>query len=251
MAELVVKYNGVKLNDYFIISNPSRPLPEFRDESTEVEGADGESFDGLTIGVREFSFELIAKRKTAKNVQRAARKLMSVFMVRKPKAFTFSDEKDGENIQLVRYAIPSGSFDVEEFIRAGRWTCRFKQPDPYLYGKRSEATLYPSNLRDRNKVKVGGNVPTWPEVIVDALSGNRYRISNSQFDSDGKHVKFDATFTASSRLVLDFEKHKATLTPSQSTGGLVLGSRFFQLEPGSTMLYVTHKTKVSWRDRWL
>jgi predicted phage tail component-like protein len=130
---LKAAYNGYMLTDYFVLSNLKRPLPDFRAVSTEINGRHGESFDDATIGTREVSFQLVFKQTSKYTIQDAARTLADMLATRTPQSLIFSDGKTRENKQLVRYAVPIGAFDAEEFIRAGRWTCRFVQHDPFLY----------------------------------------------------------------------------------------------------------------------
>ena len=241
---LVVTFNGKNLTKSFFLGELSRPLPEFRDVTTQIEGADGESFDGITVGVREVSFTLTAKAKTPRAVQNLARKLMSWFAVSTPKPLTFSDELDGEGIQLVRYAVPTGSFDAEEFIRAGRWTCRFKQPDPYLYGKVHESVILPAGASV--KLATGGNATTYAVAKAKMPnSANSYTISNGK-----QSIEYAADFSGET-VTVDFEKQTVRVSPSISGApGLQVGSRFFGMR-GDEQLTASHRTTLAWVERWL
>ena len=239
---VTMTFNGYDFSRDFIPLCDSRPLPEFRDTSTVVSGADGESFDGLTVGTREFTITLVAVNKEPKALQTCARTLMDVLAVRSPKAFTFSDERDSDGTQLVRYAVPTGAFDAQEFIKAGKWTCRFKQHDPYLYGKSRSVVLKPNQAQ---KISVGGNVPTWP-TVTSKPSGSYFTIS----DGSNRYVKFAAAFNGSTTLTLDFEKSRASLSASLTGSGLLVGSRFFEIDD-TVELKATSTTTVSWHERWL
>ena len=238
-----VKFNGTNLSKLFIIGNQSRPLPEFRDASSTVDGRDGDIFESLTVGPREVSFELVCKGKSPKEIQDAARTLMDLFTVRKPRPLTFSDEVDDDGNQLVRYAVPTGSFDSQEFIRAGRWRCRFRQHDPFLYGRERSVVVKAGQAK---KVDAGGNTPAWPTASAVVASGTEYRLGLA----GGKYVKYAAAFSGQ-EMNIDMSAQTAKPKPAISgADGLQKGSRFFSID-GTVTFEASHTTTVSWRERWL
>lgn len=237
-----VTFNGVDISALFMVADMSRPLPEFRDSSTTVEGADGDSFDALTIGPRECSFTVISAHRTMRELQDDARELMAVLAVREPKPLTFSDERDRDGVQLVRYAVPTGSFDAQEFVRAGQWTLRFRQHDPYLYGKPRSVVLA---ANEAQRVDVGGNAPAIP------LATTAPRASSYLLRSGSGYISYFAPFDGNSTLTLDFAELTARLSPAlEGAKGLQTGSRFFEFA-GVTSLFATAQTTVSWTERWL
>ena len=238
---LTVKYNGTDLSRLFTITEINRPSPEFRNAGTVVEGADGEAFDSLTIGPRECSFVMIATKLNATQRQTMARRLMAVMSVREPKALTFSDEVDGDGNQLVRYAVPTGAFDAQEFIKAGKWTCRFKQHDPYLYGKSRSVVLKPNQAQ---KISVGGNAESW-FAASSKPTGSSYTLSNGS-----RYIRFEASFDGSGTLMLDARAQTARLSSGSNVRGIIAGSRFFVLR-GTMTLTATSTTTLSWHERWL
>ena len=240
---LTVKFNGTDLTKLFTIGGVSRPLPEFRGVSTAVDGRDGEVFDGMTLGPREVAFDVVCRDKDLSALHDAARQLMSILAVRSPKALTFSDEKDADKTQLVRYAVPFGNFDTESFIKAARWTCRFKQPDPYLYGKKRTAVI-PAN--DVLNVDTGGNADAWLKAEATVGNGSYYmlRIVKSYW------VKYSAPFSGQT-IAIDMDAQTAKLdTDISGADGLVYGTRFFPIR-GMVKLTATHRTQLSWQERWL
>lgn len=238
---LTVSFNSNDLGKYFIISDMSRPLPEFRDSTTTIEGADGEVFNGLTVGARECSFTLTAKAKNSKSIQDLARMLMQMLTVSTPSRLLFSDELDKEGYPLVRYAIPTGSFNAEEFIKAGRWTCHFKQPDPFLYGKYRQVTI---QANKSVKVATGGNAIAYP-VATAKPSGSSYT-----FAGGGKYITYAAAFSGNS-VTVNCENQTVSVSPTPSNmSGLQVGSRFFGMK-GTITLSASHTTTVSWFERWL
>lgn len=253
-----VKFNGVNLSELFAVSELSRPLPEFRPESTEINGADGESFDALTYGLREVSFVLtaaVSKSKTSQDVQKLARTLADVLAVREPKRLVISDEKSRKGEQLYRKAVPTGAFDADEFIRAGRWQCRFVQHDPYLYVS-GDPGKHHLNANTLTHVKIGGNVPTWLTVKATPSSGS----SEFYIKTTDDIVRFRAPFDGQSVLTLDFEQCRASLSPSIANAeGLQTNSTFFTVGGTETMdgnaesiaLRASHSCDLSWQERWL
>lgn len=233
-----VTFNGVNLSARFVIADIKRPLPEFRDTSSTVEGMDGEFFDALTVGPRECSFSVVAAHKSASELQTLARELMALMTVRKPSALTFSDEVDKDGFQLTRYAVPTGSLDAEEFIKAGRWTFTFKQHDPYLYGKQRSVVL---KANAAQKVEIGGNAECYPTATSYA-SGSYYKLSSGNYS-----VRFDGPL--SGLLTVDFAAQKVS-NASSSAAGLHTGSRFFAFS-GTMVLTASHQTTLKWRERWL
>lgn len=244
---VTVKYNGVKLTDLFIVGEQKRPLPEFRVSTTAIEGVDGESFDGMTIGLRECSFTVTAISKTKRGLQDAARVLASALSVREPKRLVFSDEKDPDKNQLFRLALPTDSFDSREFIRAAQWTCRFVQPDPYLYGKERSIVL---RSHTPKQVDTGGNTYAWPTAVATFKSkgGNS---SEYEFWVNNDKVVFRAPWAKGAKLTVNAKNQLVRLSPAASGAkGLQTGSRFAPME-GRVTLYATAPTTVTWRERWL
>ena len=229
-----VTFNGVVLNNSFIVSNVNRPLPEFRNSSTQIEGRDGEEFDSLTVGMREVTFTVYAKSKSQDQIAQAARQLAKILFVRQPTALTFSDEKDGRT-QLVRFAVPDGAFSADEFIRVGKWDCRFLQHDPFLHGNTIKR-----QISGTTTISVGGNVETYP--VATANASGTYQISYK-----GQHVKFGG---AGGRIIVNFKKQK--VSSGGATGdGLQVGSRFFALQPGQSKISVSHSTQLEYTELWL
>lgn len=244
-----MKFGKYVFNDDFFCFCDSRPLPEFRPMSTNVDGTDGESFDELTLGPRKFTITLVAKAKTFNRLQRVARRLATALLVREPTPFVFTDENDDTGFQLSRLAVPTGGIDVEEFMRVGRWTVEFVQYDPYLYGKKQEVVLK-ANVSTR--VKVNGNAPTYP-VLTARPTGTSYWIK----DNLGHRVDFKGPFvqagfsSSQSQLRMNFLRQTAYLSPSVSDAeGLQLGSEFWAFE-GRFNLRASHDTTLSWHERWL
>lgn len=242
-----VIFNGTNLESFFIVSDVARPLPEFRAASTRIDGADGESFDLMTLGPRECSFDLYAVDKSAQALQDAARLLTSIFMVREPKPLQFSDEKDPNGNQLRRYVVPVGSFDSEAFIRAGVWRCRFRSFDPFLYGISRSATLTAGTATQIDfGTYVSGRMLA-PALVraTSTPSGSMYTI-----ESGSGHIRYDAPFDGNT-LVLDFEAQTATLSPAlANASGLAFGSTFFPLT-GTATVTASDDTALAWTDRWV
>lgn len=239
---IIVTFNGQRLNDWFGVSNPKRPLPEFRVVTSGIEDMDGDNFDGITVGKRTCSFEVAVKDKTRQGLQDAARKLMSVFTVRKPAKLTFSDEKDADGIQLVRYAVPTGQFDADTFYSVGKWSCAFEQADPHLYGKERSVFIAANSS---STFGVGGNAEVFPKVVAKT-SGSSYRITRQ----GGNFIQYEGNL-GNKTLTLDFDKQTCALAPSDANArGLNVNSRFFEFKDQMT-ISVTAPTTINWTERWL
>ena len=238
-----ITYDGVRLWEKFTIGNLRRPLPEFRPSMSEVQGADGMLFDGVTLGTRTVSFDIVAIAKNVNALQSAARQIASIVSARKPLELIIHDERDDDGTQLVRYAVPTGTFDADEFRKLGKWHLSFVQPDPYLYGKHRSVVMA-ANVQ--KKIDAGGNAPAWPKA-VSKPTGSSYTFEAV----GGDHLTFKASFNGSRTLTLDASKQTAKLSGNLSSGdGLTVGSRFFPLE-GKMTLTATRKTTVTWRERWI
>lgn len=244
-----ITFNGVNLTNplngtkpRLVITDVKRPLASYESSSTKVEGADGELFDMQQIGVRECSFALVADKLSRREIQLMARKLASVLAVRSPKRLCFSDERDNDGNQLVRYAVPDGAFDMDEFIRAGKWTLKFKQHDPYLYGKYRSVVL---KANQAQTVNAGGNAETWP-TAVSHPSGSTYTLGVQ----GGRGITIAAPFSGQ-ELIISFERERITCTPAiANAAGIQTSSRFFPMN-GSMKLISNNKTTLSWYERWL
>lgn len=258
---ITVSYDGVRLNDTFYVLDIKRPLPEFKPVTTVVNGADGEEFDGLTIGPRECSMTLVVKTRTARGIQDAAREVMRMLAKREPARLRFSDELDPDGTGLYRLAVPYGSFDVSEFMHAAKWEVKFKSPNPYLYGKSRSVVL---NKNREQTIKVGGNAESWPKVTSNPTASS-YTITVV----GGEHVTYKAAF-GGRKLTIDMHRQTAKVSGSASgtigvvqdfaaavsaalggdNSGLQTGSRFFSIS-GTVKLKASAKSEVTWRERWL
>lgn len=238
-----VIFNGKPLTDAFTVGNIKRPLPEFRPSMALVDGMDGEFFADQTVGTRRVSFDLVCSgASTQRELQDAARMLADMMLVRKPVPMVFSDELDPMGNLLVRYVLPTGQFDADEFKRLGKWHCEFVQPDPYLYG-RSRSVVVKAN--QTLQVEAGGNAPAYPKATSTVQSGLYYQIG-----IDGAYVRYAGLFSGQS-IEIDMEAQTAKPNPAiAGADGLQKGSRFFAID-GTVNLTATHQTTVSWVERWL
>jgi predicted phage tail component-like protein len=224
----------------------SRPFPEFRDSTSRVEGADGETLDSLVLGPREFTVTLVAinNGQGLPGIQDTARRLGDLLLVRQPKRFVFQDEQDKFGTQLVRYAIPTGAFDSEEFIQAGKWTVHFKQPDPYLYGKAGSKHLEPGVSTE---VAVGGNAPAKLIAKATPETGKSYYTLQS---SGHGTIKFRADFDGETVITVNFANQAISLSKTVTGSGLTAGSRFFSFD-GTPLMRAYAPTDLSWQERWI
>jgi predicted phage tail component-like protein len=244
---LTVKFNGYDFSKKFIIADVKRPFPEFRASSTQIDGADGEWLDAMTVGARECSFALVAKANTAQELQYLARELARVLLMREPENLTFSDELDpnDKKTQLVRKAVPDGVFDFEEFIKAGRWTCHFKMPDPYLYRKEKTSKLIKASKQ--LTFEVGGNAPA-ANVVATATPPNGK--TSYQLVTSDAHLVYKANFTGAQTVKFDFDRQTAKVTGNIGDG-LTTGSSFFVLDGTMTIKSVNADTTITYYERWL
>ena len=246
-----VVFNGYNLtNKFTLMDDLARPLPDFRHAASEIDARDGLEFESLTVGMRECSFSLAATGKTQEALQRLWRELADKLLVRKPVALKFSDEKDKYGTQLVRYAVPSGMPDIQEWVRTGVMTLTFEQPDPYLYGRERSVKLSAGSLK---KISTGGNAPTPLEAVINVPQGD-LSARLSDFGSDGKseaHVVRVLLHLGVNRVVtINGKKLAVSVSPSACNRGLDTGSRFFDLD-GTRYLEASAPATVSWRERWL
>lgn len=244
-----MKFGDYVLSDDFICLVKSRPLPEFKPSSTSVDGADGESFDALTLGTRTFAIIVVFKpEQTRKQRHELARKLAGELLTRKPKRFIFTDENADDGTQLYRMAVPVGVVDVEEFVNTERWTIEFVQHDPYRYksGAMSTAKL---KAKEWTEVIVGGNAPAFP-IVKAKPTGTHYTIRTN---AKNTRVKYSADFgnTGTNQLTIDFKELTAKTDKTISgAAGLSTDSKFFTFS-GTMNLYATDTTVISWRERYI
>ncbi len=236
MAAIIVRYGGVLLNRFGTIGELSRPLPEFRPTATTVSGRNGDVFDGTTVGTRECSFTLTVTQTDTRQLQTLARTLASMLSTSTPKRLTFSDELDSGNNQLVRWAVPVGAFDFDAFLRAGKWTLRFVQYDPYLYGKDRSAVI---PAHSTQSINFGGNAPVYPTATATPQSGT-YTLS-----SGGRNVTLQGEF--GSGITLNFGEQ---IVYTSGACSLHTNSRFFSCQ-GTMPITATAQTTITWAERWL
>ena len=238
-----VRYGGVNLDEQFECIVTKRPLPEFRASSSNVYGVDGEVFEGVNYGTREITIAVYALDKKRRGIQRAARDLMSILATHEEKKLVIGDERDFDGNQLYRKAVPSGTFDFEQFIHAGKWEVTFKQFDPFLYGRERVEQLM--RLNQWQSFSAGGNVEAWPVIKAKPI-GNTFTIEKY----GGEHITFNGNI-AGKTLIINTKRQVVKVEPEITTGeGLQLGSRFFSIE-GGVALRANCTVVVSWDERWL
>jgi predicted phage tail component-like protein len=238
-----VTYNDYDFSKKFVTTVLSRPLPELRPASTVVDGADGESFDNLTVGKREVSIRLVATNRNPRQLQLLTRELMGALGVHAQHRLRIDDERDESGYQLYRRAYVK-SADYREFVRSGVFDVTFEQVDPFLYGKESAVKLSPNTTET---VKVGGNAPAYPTAVAKGVTGDHYTF---RIMPDGDFVRVRATALGGTNITVDCEAQRFTSSKTDVKAGLAVGSRFFAIE-GTVRLAATHKTVVTWTERWL
>ncbi len=238
-----VRYGGMNLDEQFECIVTKRPLPEFRASSSKVYGVDGEVFEGVNYGTREITIAVYALDKKRRGIQRAARDLMGILATHEEKKLFIGDERDKDGNELYRLAVPSGTFDFEQFIHAGKWEITFKQFDPFLYGMGQVKKLSHNMWRS---FETGGNVEAWPIIKAKPVS-NTFTIEKF----GGEHITFKGDITGK-KLIINTQRQIVKVEPDITTGeGLQLGSRFFSIEGGVTMRTNAMEAYVSWDERWL
>ena len=246
-----VVFNGYNLTSKFtLMDDLARPLPDFRHAASEIDARDGLEFESLTVGMRECSFSLAANGKTQEALQRLWRELADKLLVRKPVALKFSDEKDKYGTQLVRYAVPSGTPDIQEWVRTGVMKLTFEQPDPYLYGREHSVRLAANTLK---KINAGGNASAPFEAVMSIPQGSgsaRIRDNGSDGKSEVRMVGVLLDSGANRTVTFDSKKLSVSVSPSSCNLGLETGSRFFDLD-GIRYLKASAPTTLTWRERWL
>lgn len=238
-----VTFNGTDLTNRFIVGDQKRPLPEFRVSTMQVDGADGEVYGGSTIGPRFLSFRVTSIGRTPRQLQDDAKFLMALLAVRQPTALTISDERTEGNVQLVRYAVPTGSFDADEYVRAGSWVLQFVQPDPYLYGQTRTQSV---TANTTTEIFVDGNAPAEWEMHVVPSSG----ATSHTFNYGSHKVVFSGTFDGS--MALDVDSKTGVVETSVSGVGLTSGTTIVPVETGTVeLLSSSGNATFTWRERWL
>lgn len=266
-----VWFNGTKLNDSFHVANIDRPLPEFTNALTAIEGRDGAVFDGTRMEPRTCTMDLFALDRPDTGLQRAARELMGVLAVSEPAPLVFSDERGPGGEQLTRYAVPDGSTGVQTWVRqfGEKFTVSFKQPDPYLYGKERVGVLEKGVTYI---LETGGNAPAYPtfEATPSAqhglfqvgvfygsqnnLGGYDYR---GKVTFNGNYVDGSGNaFSGTNKLWCDMEAQAVTFQrmaydPGKPVKGLTLDSRFFSIQGRERIRAEFADVTMTWRERWL
>ena len=237
-------FDGYSLNNRFVPLLVSRPSPELVSSATAIEGRDGEEFDAARFGKREFTIKLVAKEKSQKALQQAARELMGKLMSKEPRRFTFDDEKavnGSTETQLYRMAIVDGTIDPQEFYRDGAWTVRFVQHDPYLYGKKRSISV---NANTSVAFDVGGNAEALP-VVKSSKSGGNYRFG---YTVGGK--SYSIVFNGvGNGVTVNFARQKVT-SSGAGGDGLQVGSRFVPFS-GDVSVQPNARSEITWTERWL
>ena len=238
-----IRYGGVNLHDKFECTVVKRPLPEFRATGSAISGVDGEIFESVNYGTREVVISVYAIDRTRRGIQYAARDLMSILNTHEEKYLCLGDERDEDKNLLYRKAVPSGTFDFQQFIHAGSWEIKFKQFDPFLYGKERVEQLM--TLNQWHSFSAGGNVEAFPIIKAKPI-GNTFTIEKY----GGEHITFKGDISGK-MLTINMFKQTVKVDPTITTGdGLQIGSRFFSID-GGVALRANCTTVVTWYERWL
>jgi predicted phage tail component-like protein len=238
-----VTFNGVVLTNRFIVGDQKRPLPEFRVSSMQVDGADGEVYGGSTIGPRFLSFRVTSIDREPRQVQDDAKFLMQTLAVRQPTELAISDERSAGNTQLVRYVVPTGSFDMDEYVRAGSWVLQFVQPDPYLYGHvRTQEVASDATV----ETFIDGNAPSeWTLHAVPNSTTGAYT-----FEYGENAVVFDGAFDGAMALVVD--SRTGAVNTGAAGNGLTNATTIEPIQHGTvTLKSIGGPATFQWRPRWL
>lgn len=246
MAETpTITLAGHVLNDYFSITDLSRPMPPSRIDVLDVPGRHGSVLRGRTMGPRKVSFRLWAHTSHHSDMYEAMALLMSWLYGSDDGelALTFSDE--GGRARLV---VPDGELPYDEYEERGSVLLTFTQPDPICdVGEPKTASLSSGGTKT---ITVGGTYPV--KLFIAATAAKR--VSSTQtwgvvIDNDTYlHVHLDDANTHA--VSIDCANREVTV--DGATAMITLDSDWPELWPGSHTVEMddgTGAATLTWQER--
>lgn len=245
MAETpTITLAGHVLNDYFSITDLSRPLPPSRLDSLDVPGRHGSVLRGRTMGPRTVSFRLWAHSRSHADMLEDMAQLASwLYGTDGELTLTFSDEGG-----RVRRVVPDGELPYDEYEERGSVLLTLAQPDPVCdIGEPKTASLSSGGTKT---ITVGGTHPA--RLTIAATSAKRNATTGAwgvTVDS-GDHIRVPLADSSTHAVTIDCGSRAATV--DGATAMVTLDSDWPALTPGTHTIDMdlgTGAATLTWQER--
>lgn len=230
-------FGGHDLTDLLWV-NPTRRLGlRMNNVTVKVPGSAGErhvrtELEPLTIPLH---VRLRCSDGDHEAVARFRRTITTILVTDEPKPLVLPDEPT-----VYYMAMLSDPGELTTLWHTGAADIEFTAFDPIAYGQERDDDLKAGTTM----VFAEGTWETWPTLVLVSEGG---QVSVS--DALGHKLTVEQAPGAGSAVVVDM--HGRTTTVDGQAAPLVLGSKYFALQPGRNDLTVTgaHGT-ISWQERW-
>ena len=241
-----VVFNGVDLTERYVVAGIRRPLPTAAPRYEEVPSGDRRFMRGVDLEPPEISFRIIARSLDEDGRRQAARELASLLLVQEEAALAFSGDAP-----LYYRVVPSGAFELNEFVRCGYMDATFMAVEAAMYGASRSVSV---SAGGSTTIYVGGTYRTALKVTSASATrdGGDY-LYGVRLDS-AKTMCVTIPTASASKVVMDSAARTATVGSGGAVAQLTLASDWFEAEPGRHTI-ANHKGSgaftVEWVERWL
>lgn len=256
MSKTTVTFNGVNLNDLFVVSDLVRPFMMRTIETTEVDGRDGAIYRSARYNQIDITMRLTFLSEDKNERVMALANLVKVLDVDEPTPLYISDDNGWYYL-----AIPKGG-DISRWVGAESFPLTFTCPDPARYGEEVDREIAASTNPRVNAV--GGNIETWPVLTFTAQVTNIARplivpfYGNSLTSRIEEGTRLVLTFpsTGTWKVTVDTETRSVTAVKGATSVLLVpdVTTVFRPFKPGYDYLTAEGPSlsmRAKYHERWL
>lgn len=232
------------LNDYFSITDLSRPLPPSRLDVLDVPGRHGSVVRGRTMGPRTISLRLWAHMRDHSAMYEDMALLASwLYGSTNELTLTLSDENG-----RIRKVVPDGDLPYDEYMERGNVLLTLTQPDPVCdIGAARTASLSSGGTQS---ITIGGTHPAKLSISASAAKRNATaHVWSITFDS-GDHVRVPLADGNGHAVVIDCGERSASVDGANAM--VTLDSDWPELWPGTHTIDMdlgTGAATLTWQER--
>lgn len=221
--------------------NPVRSFgPRSEDVTVQVGGAAGEVFVRTELRPLEIpvSVRLRTQRADHASVADVRRRISAALLTDAPARLVLPD--DPHRWYMAKLTDPG---ELDTLWHTGGATLTFTAYDPIAYGRERTQAL----RKGPNRVFVEGTWETRPVFHLRATGDGAVRVSLRE---TGEWVEVTQRPAADAVVTIDMGDRRATM--SSATAPVDLGSDFFGLPPGASVVDVTGANgELRWTERWI
>ena len=241
-------FNGVRLEDRYLVTDITRPAPGMSVETAEVPGRPGAAFKGSSLNVGHVGLTLWPHWMGASELRAAVREIAALFHVEEPARLEFGDDNG-----LYYLASQDGEIEVREYSDAFSVRVELVTPSPLMYGAERTVTV-PSG--GSVSFLVGGTYPATTLIKAPGAVRDSGGLWGVRLD-DGDFARVEVPTASATPVVIDGRElmlggHAVTVGGASRL--MTMDSDWLELAPGHHTLandVGTGACEVTWVERWL